>query len=1558
MKRTGYTTKRSMVSQRSKHKRRHHPEHMNQHMVHAQALRRVAVQTPKFDMENFVADLPEQIALESNSLDIMESIAEFDLGFLDPHQDSAHQPISEADLLMSHQDLSALPQPEDLTEPLTNQILPNHIEDHYILHPEDLNIYTAGPCFDVPATLEQVISPPSPREPCQSPETLNELLDSMFPPQDDPGEKSLIEQYGAGPIDHPDDDTKISDKIKQRREQISDFVERWLDPPSPREPCQSPETLNELLDSMFPTQDDSDSMFPTQDDPGENSLIDQYGAGPIDHPDDETKISDKIKQRRDQISDFVERWGRVWHYNFDVTSLPNGPGPVVLEEQVHKIFKMAGKAFKINASLGMILRNKETGEMRYFAPGPNLVSHRRPVLIHDAHSLNRFVKDLQAKDLNAWSNESRPTTKFVVVRITNIHYEVTKSAKLIGGGVCEEDFYRFKKDKRFIPFIRNYTVKGKPLYQDQLCFFRCLAKCLGHNHKKSEFEDVVNQLFRRFAQLHSSADNLPSLFPGVMMSDLPKLEELFEIAIYVYDVSDQNHLTNLYTSLNTFNKKLHLGLLKDHFVYINCFESLAGKYVCPNCEGVYGSLKTFRKHVPRCPGNTKEAKLLFKGKAYRPKPTVFQDLQNKFAINVPLTDRYHPHVIAYDFESVMGASEDKRENTDKLNYERKHIPVSVALASNIEGFKHYTFILNEDPDVLIDEFIQELIKISSEGERQRHANLGWVLDELENLLIESEFFEGSYQVQDIVQIEDRLKDWLATTPVIGFNSAAYDLKLCRKQILKSLRDMDGKIQYVIKQNGSYSCIKTPHLKFLDVANYLAPGYSYDKFLQAFGTSQRKGHFPYEYFTSLSQLNETSLPDHASFYSSLKQSNITEEEYRQCQKVWRERGMSTFRQYLEYYSSLDCLPFVEALEKMKAFYNSKNLCPFMNASTLPGIVERYLFDTLPPHVYFRSMESENVYHLFRNNICGGPSIVFHRHHARGKTKIRQHCYGDDAETVHKILGWDANSLYLSALAREMPTGPYVVRREETNFKPEFLANDGLATAYLEYLSAKHGIYIQHALNGSEKKFGHWKVDGYIPSTRKVIEVHGCLYHGCKKCTDHSAIHPIEKEKSFGQVFWESEQRCEQLRAHVSSLEVKWECDILQEQEFLQFLKSHRYNERKYRHLTIDSILSRVADGSLFGCVECDIEVPAKLRDHFEEFCPIFKSTNIPFSVIGRHMQTYAQSHGISEKGETRNLISSLWGKKILLSTPLLRWYLEHGLVVRKIYEVIHYTPARCFEKFASEVSEARLAGARDKDKQILAETFKLWGNSAYGRTVMRKDLHTDVKYVDESMVEKSILNSRFKKADELQEGFYEVEMFKSKTEFDLAIQIGFFVLQYAKLRMLELVFDFLLKYIDRRHFQILYMDTDSLYIAITGKCLEDLVRAELLEEYLTVKYQWLVRQGDPEWELIDKYTPGLFKVEFEGTDMVCLNSKTYFCFNADSGASKYSCKGVSKRLNNITFSLYQTVMRTQQSVSGINRGFRVNGDQMWTYSQTRTAFTYYYIKREVLEDGVTTRPLDL
>ena len=60
-------------------------------------------------------------------------------------------------------------------------------------------------------------------------------------------------------------------------------------------------------------------------------------------------------------------------------------------------------------------------------------------------------------------------------------------------------------------------------------------------------------------------------------------------------------------------------------------------------------------------------------------------------------------------------------------------------------------------------------------------------------------------------------------------------------------------------NNTFMCLTTDQLKFLDITNYIAPGFSYDKYLKAYDCKITKGHFPYEYMDCLERLDDLALP---------------------------------------------------------------------------------------------------------------------------------------------------------------------------------------------------------------------------------------------------------------------------------------------------------------------------------------------------------------------------------------------------------------------------------------------------------------------------------------------------------------------------------------------------------------------------------------------------------------------------------------------------------------------------------------------------------------------------
>ena len=98
----------------------------------------------------------------------------------------------------------------------------------------------------------------------------------------------------------------------------------------------------------------------------------------------------------------------------------------------------------------------------------------------------------------------------------------------------------------------------------------------------------------------------------------------------------------------------------------------------------------------------------------------------------------------------------------------------------------------------------------------------------------------------------------------------------------------------------------------------------------------------------------------------------------------------------------------------------------------------------------------------------------------------------------------------------------------------------------------------------------------------------------------------------------------------------------------------------------------------------------------------------------------------------------------------------------------------------------------------------------------------------------------------------------------------------------------------------------------------------------------------------KFPPvGLFKVEWEGQGIIGLYSKTYYCFGAKD---KFSCKGVNKKCNYINKDKYLQVLLSKQNSGGVNRGFRVVNNTMFTSTQVRDAFSYFYPKCSVRRWG--------
>ena len=53
-----------------------------------------------------------------------------------------------------------------------------------------------------------------------------------------------------------------------------------------------------------------------------------------------------------------------------------------------------------------------------------------------------------------------------------------------------------------------------------------------------------------------------------------------------------------------------------------------------------------------------------------------------------------------------------------------------------------------------------------------------------------------------------------------------------------------------------------------------------------------------------------------------------------------------------------------------------------------------------------------------------------------------------------------------------------------------------------------------------------------------------------------------------------------------------------------------------------------------------------------------------------------------------------------------------------------------------------------------------------------------------------------------------------------------------------------------------------------------------------------------------------------------------------------------------------VLQTTENIKSENRSFRVHEGQVFTYTQSKAGLSFFYGKRKVLEDSVSTEPMDM
>jgi len=146
---------------------------------------------------------------------------------------------------------------------------------------------------------------------------------------------------------------------------------------------------------------------------------------------------------------------------------------------------------------------------------------------------------------------------------------------------------------------------------------------------------------------------------------------------------------------------------------------------------------------------------------------------------------------------------------------------------------------------------------------------------------------------------------------------------------------------------------------------------------------------------------------------------------------------------------------------------------------------------------------------------------------------------------------------------------------------------------------------------------------------------------------------------------------------------------------------------------EQILEAVKDNSFFGILKIDIKSPPEVIEKYKRlnFPFIFRNLEVFESMLSENILKLAKENKRTFPQPCITLTYN--ANDFIVSTPLLQFYMQLGMVVTEVYWAIQYVPTKPFEKFVKELVEVRIRSVTT-DNPSLGDRAKFTLNSCVGR----------------------------------------------------------------------------------------------------------------------------------------------------------------------------------------------------------------------------------------------------
>ena len=208
--------------------------------------------------------------------------------------------------------------------------------------------------------------------------------------------------------------------------------------------------------------------------------------------------------------------------------------------------------------IGRILRNKENGELKYWR-AENFDSHLlqnqkvvQPLKVNSRSDLKQIAEKASNLATEDYLESTRPDTKWELVMPTNVRYYISYTDFV--AGYITENLPDYLLNKESVNCLHRDYANCNNVYQDKLCFFRCLAyHKLKHNkdHKLMCIGRPLNLLTQQLYYDYNKDVNQHRNQEQVGLDQLLELEAYFKVNIEVYRChEDSDKVEHLYKSVD------------------------------------------------------------------------------------------------------------------------------------------------------------------------------------------------------------------------------------------------------------------------------------------------------------------------------------------------------------------------------------------------------------------------------------------------------------------------------------------------------------------------------------------------------------------------------------------------------------------------------------------------------------------------------------------------------------------------------------------------------------------------------------------------------------------------------------------------------------------------------------------------------------------------------------------------------------------------------------------------------------------------------------------------